>query len=138
MVQTLLAERFQLKIHRDTKEMAVYVMTIAKSGEKMRPRTEGDGGAATQWRFELGKLPVRNITVQQLAYGLQTLILDRPVVDKAGLMGKFDFDLSWGQEGPGGKQLGDPNDPDIFVAIQERLGLKLDPKKSICARHFRG
>jgi uncharacterized protein (TIGR03435 family) len=74
MVQALLAERFQLKIHRDTKNIAVYVMTIAKSGVKMSPRTEGDGGAATRWLFQPGKLPARNISVQQLAYGLQTIV----------------------------------------------------------------
>ncbi len=72
MLQTLLSERFQLKIHRDVEEMPVYVMTIAAGGLKMRPRSEGDGGAPGGMPIEGARIPGRNATIQRfLAYGLQ-------------------------------------------------------------------
>lgn len=70
MLQTLLSERFQLKIHRDTREMPVYVMTVATSGLKMKPRTAGDGGDPGGMPILGAKIPGRNTTIQFLAYGL--------------------------------------------------------------------
>jgi uncharacterized protein (TIGR03435 family) len=65
-----------------------------------------------------------------LAAGLQKIILDRPVLDKTGLTAHYDFDLKWRPDpsqfrGNGDKLQSDPNDPDLFTALQEQLGLKL-------------
>jgi uncharacterized protein (TIGR03435 family) len=136
MVQALLTERFQLKIHRETKEIPIYVMTVAKGGPKMKVRTEGDGGAPTSLLFRGANVPGRNATMGMLAGGLQKLVLDRPVVDKTGLTGRYDFDLSWRPDGTqfGGRggtlpAASDPDRPDIFTALQEQLGVKLDAQK---------
>jgi uncharacterized protein (TIGR03435 family) len=71
-----------------------------------------------------------------LAGGLQKLVLDRPVIDKTGLTGNYDFDLAWRPDGTqfGGRggtlpAASDPDRPDIFTALQEQLGLKLDAQK---------
>ena len=134
MLQTLLTERFKLKIHREKKEMPVYVLTVAKGGLKMKPRTEGDGGAPGGMGIKGPKIPGRNTTVQFLAAGLQKLVLDRPFLDETGLTGAYDFDLSWRPDpsqfgGQGDKIPGNPDDPDLFAAMQEQLGLKLTAQK---------
>lgn len=136
MVQALLAERFQLQIHRETREIPVYVLTVAKGGHKMKVRTEGDGGDPVSLLFRGANVPGRNATIDMLAGGLQKLVLDRPVIDKTGLKGKYDFDLSWRPDvtqfgGRGGTlpAASDNDRPDIFTALQEQLGLKLDAEK---------
>jgi uncharacterized protein (TIGR03435 family) len=134
MTQTLLADRFQLKFHRETREIPIYVLSVGKGGHKMKPRTEGDGGAPASMFFRGPNVPARNTSAAMLAMGLQKLVLDRPVVDKTGLTGTFDFDLTWQ---PGPVQLRDrtngigaiPDKGDIFTAIQEQLGLKLDSQR---------
>jgi uncharacterized protein (TIGR03435 family) len=135
MLQSLLADRFQLQFHRETREMPVYVLTVVKSGHKMKPRSEGDGGAATSMLFRGPNVPGRNVSVAMLAGGLQKLVLDRPIIDKTGLTGNFDFDLSWQPDatqfgGRGGAIPVDPDKPDIFTAMQEQLGLKLEAQRA--------
>ena len=135
MLQALLADRFQLKFRRDTREMPIYVVTVAKGGHKMKPRTEGDGGEPRRMLFNGPNVPGRDVSVAMLAEGLQKLVLDRPIVDKTGLTGNFDFELHWRPEpsqfGGRGGQLAAVNEdkPDIFTAMQEQLGLKLEPTK---------
>jgi len=136
MVQALLTERFQLKIHREMREIPIYVMTVAKGGHKMKVRTAGDDGPPTSMLFRGANVPGRNTTMAMLAGGLQKLVLDRPVIDKTGLTGNYDFDLSWRPDGTqfGGRggtlpAASDPDRPDIFTALQEQLGLKLEAQK---------
>jgi uncharacterized protein (TIGR03435 family) len=136
MVQGLLADRFQLKFHRETREISIYVLTVAKGGHKLKARTEGDGGRPTSMLFNGANLPAFNTTIAMLAGGLQKLVLDRPIVDKTGLTGNFDFTLRWRPDGTqfGGRggtlpAASDPDRVDIFTAIQEQLGLKLDATK---------
>lgn len=136
MVQALLTERFHLQMHKETREVPVYVMRVVKSGHKMKPRKDGDGGAPMSLLFQGANLPARNVSVGLLASGLQKVVIDRPVIDKTGLTGNFDFDLSWrpdaGQFNGRGGQLpaaSDPDRADIFTALQEQLGLKLDSER---------
>ena len=136
MMQGLLANRFGLKMHRETREVPVYVMRVARNGHKLKPRKEGDGGPPTSLLFQGANLPGRNASLALLASALQKVVLDRPVVDKTGLEGNFDFDLSWrpdaGQFSGRGGQLpaaSDPDRADIFTALQEQLGLKLDAER---------
>jgi len=63
-------------------------------------------------------------------------LLDRPVLDKTGVTGAFDFDLSWRPDpsqfrGQGDKVPGNPDDPDLFTALQQQLGLRLEAKKAL-------
>jgi uncharacterized protein (TIGR03435 family) len=130
MLLPLLIERFQLQTHLETKTLPVYELVIAKGGPKMKPSVDqkdtsgGDmsiNGSRTQIKISGQKVPMAS-----LAKALSSR-LDRTVIDKTGLAGNFDLDLIWSKdENPdsGAEPL-----PDIFTAIQEQLGLKLQPAK---------
>ena len=68
------------------------------------------------------------MTAKVLAEEMQAMVFDRPVLDKTGLTGKFDFNLAWRPES-GAASSGDTNNSDIFTAIQEQLGLRLEPRR---------
>lgn len=144
MVQSLLAERFQLKVHHETRELPVYVLTVAKNGPKIK-----DNGGKTadpnikpgMIRMGPGQLFASQSNVTMLAQ-LLSQSLGRTVIDKTGLTGKFDYELKWtpdpattrmpiGPPPPGadGPPPFDPNGPDLFTAVQEQLGLKLESQK---------
>ena len=134
MLQTLLIDRFQLKLHHDLRQIPAYVLTLGKNGSKMKVRTPGDGGPGFRLVFQGARLPGRNASIAQLAFVLQAVVMDRPVIDKTGLMGNFDFDLSWSPTeaqfgGRGAITPAEPDSPDIFTAVQEQLGLKLESQK---------
>lgn len=136
MLQVLLADRFQLKVHEETKEMPLYVLTVGKNGSKLQENT-GDPGPML--RMGRGQLSGKKVAIAMLIQPLSQ-ILGRTVVDKTGLTGEFDFTLDWtpelGQGGvpgapPGGDAppAGDSSGPSVFTAIQEQLGLRLDSQK---------
>lgn len=134
MLQKLLAERYQLTFRRETREMPVYVLSVARGGHKLKPRQEGDGGEPTSMLFRGATVPGRNVSIALFAGGLQKLVVDRPILDKTGLTGNWDFDLTWrpdaGQFGGRGAQLpADPDKPDIYTAIQEQMGLRLEAQR---------
>lgn len=139
MVQKLLADRFQLKFHKDTKELSAYVLTVAKGGEKM---TKSDAGPDHLPGFGLrglGVVAVQNATMSDFAGMMQSQILDRPVVDQTGLPDRWNFLLKWtpdeSQYGGMGIKVPPPSDaadapPPLFTAIQEQIGLKLEAGKA--------
>jgi uncharacterized protein (TIGR03435 family) len=138
MVQKLLADRFQLAFHRDKKELSVYALVVAKNGPKLT-KSEGDPNGLPGLFFRgLGVLPARNATMADFAGVMQSAVLDRPVVDQTGLQGRYDFTLSWTpdefQFGGLGVKPPPPSDtaanPDLFTAIQQQLGLKLESTKA--------
>jgi uncharacterized protein (TIGR03435 family) len=136
IVQALLAERFKLVSHRETRDVPVYGLHVAQGGHKLKARSEGDGGAPLSMLFQGANLPGRNVPMSLLADGLQRAVLARPVIDKTGLQGNFDFDLSWRPDasqfgGRGGTMpaANDPDRADVFTALQEQLGLRLQPEK---------
>ncbi len=140
MLQSLLADRFKLSIHRETKEMPVYELTVAKGGVKFKEGkcvgTPGPsnpcGGVSGSRR---GTLMGRVASVSDVAESLSAT-LGRVVVDKTGLTGNYDFDLQWtpdesvlrGLRDPDAPPP-DPNGPSIFMALQEQLGLELKSAK---------
>ncbi len=125
-MRALLAERFQLKVHRETKEMPVYVLTVAKDGSKLRtpPDNGSPGGNLTARRNSEGKSEVigEKLPVASLAWFLQGTV-ERTIIDRTGLTGKYDFTLTYAPE------MGDITGPSIFTALQEQLGLKLESGK---------
>ncbi|HEY6341673.1 MAG TPA: TIGR03435 family protein [Bryobacteraceae bacterium] len=132
MLRGLLADRFNLTFHRASREASVYVIVIAKTGSKMKERSPLDG-EATSLTFQGPRLPAKAASMPMLAEAL-TAVLDRPVIDGTGLRGKYDFDLAWMPEpdqfgGHGSAAASDTNAPDIFTAVQEQLGLRLDSRK---------
>ena len=139
MLQQLLAERFQLKFHWEQRQVSAYVLVVAKSGPKLNPAstTNGRQGASCE---HLGMCTFRSDSLQHFSRWLSFVVLDRPVQDKTGLTGNFDFTLRWtpdesqfsgmGIRAP--QPTGDTNaPPDLVTAIQEQLGLKLEPVKTL-------
>lgn len=135
MVQKLLEDRFRLTLHREMKELPVYAITVGTGGPKVtRNDTNPDGLPSLLFRG-LGVLPAVNASIADFAGLMQSAVLDRPVVDRTGLPGRYDFTLTWTADESQFVALGvrvpppsgDPNaPPGLFTAIQEQLGLKLD------------
>jgi uncharacterized protein (TIGR03435 family) len=125
MVQSLLAERLKLVLHRETRVFPVYELVVSKNGPKLQkaaPDAKGGsssgGGRTSGWRVTAAK-----ISMTGLAYRLSR-DLDRPVFDKTGVEGFYAITLQYGSED------GDNSDrPSIFTALQQQLGLKLDATK---------
>jgi uncharacterized protein (TIGR03435 family) len=140
MLQGLLADRFKLTFHRETKELGVYSLVITKDGSRLQQAKPGDtypngfkgpDGGSGAGMFRMGtyaggagelagqRLPIASQERASLV-GLLTEQLGRPVLDKTGLVGDYDFTLKWGP-----KENGDS----IFNAVQEQLGLKLESQE---------
>jgi uncharacterized protein (TIGR03435 family) len=151
MLQALLEDRFQLKIRREIREVPVYVLTVAKGGPKLKASKEGScptpgppAGVSCPGSVWIARKGL-NMTVdqQETLDGLARMLiqrLGRPVIDKTGIKGMFDFHLEFAPDETtggtlpgGGDRAGapadtpaDPSGPSIFTAVQEQLGLKLD------------
>ncbi len=129
MMQSLLADRCQLKVHRLTREMPVYDLVIAKGGLKMKaaaadePSTEGMSSTMSG-----SKVSAHAQSTDSLVAAFQGNV-GRMIVDQTGLAGKkFDFELSWADDRRGADEAADAG-PSIFTAIEEQLGLKLVPAR---------
>jgi uncharacterized protein (TIGR03435 family) len=132
MLRRLLADRFRLTVRRETREVPIYAVTVAKGGPKLKPGSapEMDGGTplvpahAGGIEAETGHLIFKNESMSEFAWALSRTAAtgDRVVIDQTGLKGVYDFELKWVREGAEG--------PSIFEALQEQLGLKLEPKKA--------
>jgi uncharacterized protein (TIGR03435 family) len=130
MLQTLLAERFHLAAHRETREQPGYALVVAKGGPRLRESkaeaTQMDGKGP-------GQIGAEKVPMTMLARGLQN-ILERFVLDETGLTGEYDFELKWlperlVEQRPGDEPPADVSGPSIFTALQEQLGLKLEARK---------
>jgi uncharacterized protein (TIGR03435 family) len=130
MLQTLLAERFRLAFHRESKEMPVYALVVAKNGPKLKP-SASDGGATQIGGPASGGLKFEHASMDGLAFAL-TQNLGQPVMNETGLTGAFDLQLVWSQDSARGRPEGsDPTDaPTIFTALQEQIGLRLESRKA--------
>jgi uncharacterized protein (TIGR03435 family) len=136
MLQKLLAARFQLTLHHELREMSVYTLTVAKGGPKLKTADADEGHSSGCSR--LGVCNFRGEPTEHFAHWLQ-LVLDKPVVDKTTLTGNFDFTLTWTPDESQFTSMGihvpaaadNPNaPPELFTALQEQLGLKLEPQKT--------
>jgi uncharacterized protein (TIGR03435 family) len=157
MLQSLLAERFQLTLHRETKELPIYALVLAKKDGKLGPNlVESKEGGCTvpdrnnpppppapgkpptvfcgQQMMGRGTLRASSIPMENLIPMLARL-LGRTIIDKTGLAGKYDINVEWtpdeGQFGPAPPDApkSDVTGPSIFTALQEQLGLKLESQK---------
>jgi uncharacterized protein (TIGR03435 family) len=138
MLRALLAGRFKLTFHREQKEMPVYSLTVAKGGSKLRestvsPDATPEGPPALAFIVGPGtlRLPARYASMDEFTSLLQRSALERPVVDRTGLAGRYDFDLVFSIDenlfgGALGKGPEEPTAPGLFAALQEQLGLKLE------------
>ena len=152
MLQALLADRFKLTLHKESKEAPIYALVVAKSGLKIKelppevkatpdpadtpdkpdPKRPQRGGM----RMGRGELTGQGVKLTFLAEALSNQV-GRTVLDQTGLKGDYSFELKWTPDenqgaafkGPGDAPPADANGPSIFTAIQEQLGLKLDSQK---------
>jgi uncharacterized protein (TIGR03435 family) len=150
MLQALLAERFNLKFHRETKELPVYVLTVVKKGPKLETakgeKVQAKDGTFVTNRSMLWTFPreangefnqsavqmlVRDRSIQELTDALSGLA-DHPVLNRTGLTGEFDITMQYDRDtdgpddaGPGGGLFG----PSMFKAFQNELGLKFESTK---------
>jgi uncharacterized protein (TIGR03435 family) len=150
MIQSLLADRFKLIVHNETKDAPIYELEIAKSGSKLPESTPNDGFAkgikgpdgnpmpiGSLMPLGRGRLFGQAVTIPSLIDYL-TYDLKRPVVDKTGLTGKYDLSLEWT---PDDTPVDSPlaGGPSLFTALQEQLGLKListhGPVKTLVIDH---
>jgi uncharacterized protein (TIGR03435 family) len=141
IIQKLLADRFQLKFHRDKQELSVYAITVAKTGAKLT-KSQADPNSLPGLFFGRGNpgtsFNVRNATLAEVAGVLQGSVLDKPVVDQTGLTEKYDFTLKFTPEagqmagfGPQPPATDSPDaPPDVFAAFEQQLGLKLSSTRA--------
>ena len=124
MLQSLLAERFKLAAHHETKELPVYALTVTKGGPKFKSSETASGITSnsnrTQWHM------TAKVTMERFAEFL-TSEAGRPVLDKTSLPGSYELKLDWS---PDTAPAGDAATlPSLFTALQEQLGLKLESTK---------
>jgi uncharacterized protein (TIGR03435 family) len=132
LTRKVLVERFGLVTHMEKREMEVYALTLAKGGEKMTPSAGDPNGLPDENDRENGgqrTMQAANISMSDFAL-MMKFFMDRPVVDQTGLTGRYDFRLQWTFDET--RAPVDGSAPaGIFTAIQEQLGLKLEPVKAV-------
>jgi len=141
MFQQILTDRFKLATHHETRELPVYQLVIGKNGSRLKESAPGDPASGTPQRrgmmFSRGKVTATGASVSMLIAPLSRQ-LGRTIVDKTGLTGSYDFTLEWTPDNAAPPPAGgsppeaaapDQSAPDIFTAIQEQLGLKLESTK---------
>jgi uncharacterized protein (TIGR03435 family) len=149
MLRSLLADRFRLVTHRETREMPVYALVMARSDRRLGPQLQpstlvcanAQRGAQPNCGTSVAPGTIRGggRTIADLATALSTLTntgssLDRMIVDRTGLQGAFDFELTFTPDNipgalPPGAPAIDREGASIFTAVQEQLGLRLDPQR---------
>jgi uncharacterized protein (TIGR03435 family) len=125
MLQSLLAERFALKAHREPRELPVYDLTLAKGGTKL---TVSHAAQPVYRAKGHGQIDFEKAQIWDLIYGLSSdPDVDRPIVDKTDLTGRYDMQLKWT---PNASQGETDQSLSIFTALEEQLGLKLVAAKA--------
>jgi len=139
MLRPVLTERFGLTFHREKKVLPVYEMVLAKDGPKFKemPPEEESSGRTTNG-VRAGGMSIHNTQMTAVGVPLSSLVnmlsgqLQRIVIDKTGLAGKYDLQLKWTPDDakPSPDSGADAAPPEIFTALIEQLGLKLHPTKA--------
>jgi uncharacterized protein (TIGR03435 family) len=151
MVRALLADRFKLKTHLETRDGPIYALVVARPDAKLGPRmspatfdctswlaarnrgervappppSNGDG-LACGFQSSLGSIRGRG-QIADLAFVLSFLdVLGRPIVDRSGLTGDYEIELRWTPDADRARRV-DADLPSLFTAVREQLGLKLEP-----------
>ncbi len=126
LLQLVLVDRFQLKVHREMKQMPVYALVIGKGGPKFK-ESDPDSKGVTVGNVTLTTIK-STVSKQHMDFLVRLLSssADRPVLDQTGLTGIYDFKLEYARDPAAASD--DTTAPSIFTAIQEQLGLKLEPR----------
>ena len=129
MLQSLLAERFQLTLHKETRQLPMYALVVAKGGPKIHPVDDGQSRTSGH----PGRLEAAKISMQKLA-DLLGRMAGQQVTDATHLSGVFDFKLEWSPDetarmSPDEAVAAAATGPSLYSALQEQLGLKLEGRK---------
>ena len=147
MLQSLLEERFKLRVHRETREQPIYAVVVARSDGRLGPRLKPSSAdcataaapssaAASSPNTQCGALfgvgPAGGRIISRgqplgRVISAVSMAVSRGVVDRTGLQGPFDVELEWSSDVNAGATNG--NTPSIFTALQEQLGLRLEPSR---------
>jgi uncharacterized protein (TIGR03435 family) len=123
MLQALLAERFHLSVHRESKEQSVYALIQGKSGPKLHEAANEPGKPGLRQRddsFTFTSAGMSNLVA------VLSQVTGRKVLDKTGLRGTYDFTLSYAPDSGGANGVPDS----VFTAVREQLGLDLEAQKA--------
>ena len=135
MLQALLGDRFQLKVHHETKELPVYALTVGKKGPKFKksdgskePRLMFRGASVQPDGSKIIRLIVENGSMQELV-DLYAKFMDRPVVDRTGLTDRYDFTMDYEANADAPGPFSELTGPGLFKAFEEQAGLKWEATK---------
>jgi uncharacterized protein (TIGR03435 family) len=129
MVQKLLAERFQLKFHRDKRELPIYAVRVVKGGAKLKPAADPNAQPDQQGSGHGTEQTITYTSASMADFIMgEQFFADRPLVDQTGLDGRYDFSIRYTYDES--KATGPNAPPGLFTAVQEQLGLKFEPTKA--------
>jgi uncharacterized protein (TIGR03435 family) len=121
--RALLADRFKLAVHTETRDLPIYALVIAKNGHHLQPsRSEN-----LRINNRKGLIICNKVTLKQFAENTLTYKMGRTVVDKTGLTGEFDFELKYVEDQAAAA--GDNSAPDFLTVLRQQLGLVLESQK---------
>lgn len=136
MLQQIMADRFHVQLHHETRELPAFNLALAKGGTKLTPSAAGADGKPNidvKGR-EVISIIATDADTAEFVKILKEAIVGRPVFDQTGLAGHYDFTLRFAADRTAMSATADsaPPDlpPDLFTAIQQQLGLKLAPTKA--------
>jgi uncharacterized protein (TIGR03435 family) len=121
-MRSLLADRFQVAIHTETRELPIYALLVAKGGPHLQKSTTEDLGIHNRNGF----VECTKVTMKDFAESSLTYRMGRTVVDETGLTDEFDFELKFVEDQA---LAADTSGPDFLTALQQQLGLKLESRK---------
>jgi uncharacterized protein (TIGR03435 family) len=128
MLQSLLAERFHLNVRRGTRALPTYALVVVKSGIKLKPAKSGEDGDLSGWGGHMEATATTMDAFADYLTGVRELA-DRVVLNRTSLTAAYDFNLDWSRDrGDGDSQ--DSEFPGLYTALEEQLGLKLEPLKA--------
>lgn len=130
MVQLLLADRFKLRFHREMRQMPVYELVVGKNGPKFKgsaPDASPVAHYGPSGRNYQATIP--KATMDDLVDVIAGSSVDRPVLDKTGLTGTYDIKMTYTADVKANREAEDLSDISIFTALQEQLGLRLEPQR---------
>jgi uncharacterized protein (TIGR03435 family) len=122
-LRALLADRFKLTVHTETRELPIYALVVGKNGAHLSPAKD----VGLDIKNQTGHLLCKGISMKNFADRMLAYRMKRTVVDKTGLAGEFDFEVKYLDDR--GAASTDASGPDFLTAMQEQLGLKLESQK---------
>jgi uncharacterized protein (TIGR03435 family) len=133
MVQKLLEDRCKLSFHHEQVQLNVYVLSVSKTGPRLTPSLGNAMGLpALGFRGKTGgDISASNVTIGDfINFMTRNVKLDRPIVDRTGIAGRYDFALDWTPDDAPPVSESPSRAPSLYTAVEEQLGLRLEAAKA--------